>query len=264
VPPEIVIDIDRKTLTDGNRAVNVAREQANAQAIAQGQSLTGYWISERLADNIRIRFQTKTESAADGQPGVGPKGDPGEPGPMGLPGPQGPQGEVGPVGPAGEPGSPGGQGPAGPQGSPGAPGPAGPTGPKGDAGAAGAKGDKGDAGATGPKGDTGATGPAGPVGPAAVTPSASASGAPNTALTTTEVLIGSAQITPSKATSKILLIGRLEAMKDAGTTVRTVTTRIRRGTTSTGVTTVVEYSMRALADGSSTAARFELVAVDLG
>jgi hypothetical protein len=133
------------------------------------------------------------------------------------------------------------------------------------------------------------------VGPAGVTPSASASGAPNTALTTTEVQIGTVQVTPSKTTSKILLIGRLDALKDAGTTVRTATVRIRRGLTNTspqagrdsiirsqgvasspygpavilasdspGVTTAVDYSLRALADGASTAARFELVAVDLG
>lgn len=170
--------------------------------------------------------------------------------------------------------------------------PPGPKGDKGDPGLPGSKGDRGDPGLPGLPGLKGDKGDAGSAGTGNAIAS---SGAPNTALTTTEAQIAVVQIIPTKATSKILIVARLEFTKDTGTTVRTATARVRRGVVNTatlvgqpsivrsqgiastpygpttilgidspGTTAPVDYTLRASADGASSATRFELVAVDLG
>lgn len=57
-----------------------------------------------------------------------------------------------------------------------------------------------------------------------------ANGAVSVAMTTTEAQIGTASITPSSATAKVLVIAQAIFTKDATTTARTYTTRVRRGT----------------------------------
>src|SRR5262249_45309447 len=57
------------------------------------------------------------------------------------------------------------------------------------------------------------------------------SGTPATSISSTETQIATVSITPNATTSKILVLARVEYTKDTGTTVRTATTRVRRGTT---------------------------------
>jgi len=119
-------------------------------------------------------------------------------------------------------------------------------------------------------------------------------GTPGTAIGTTETQIGSVTITPRSVTSRIVIMARLECLKDTGTTSRRVTTRVRRGTANTdpqigvdsvidsqpvastlfgpavilavdtpAVTTTVTYSLRALIGATAaTVSRFEIVAME--
>jgi hypothetical protein len=191
----------------------------------------------------------------------GPKGDPGDPGPPGAdgapgqdgpPGADGNDGAPGATGPAGQSGATGPQGPAGPQGEPG---PAGATGPTGSQGPAGPKGDTGDTGPAGPPGaagaagSTGQQGPQGIQGPPGVDGAAGQQGIPgpqgpagtpnaegnaevtSRAISNVEALIGLSQaITLASSNSRVLVTAFAELIKDTGTTVRTATFRIRRGT----------------------------------
>jgi hypothetical protein len=115
-------------------------------------------------------------------------------------------------------------------------------------------------------------------------------------LTATEATVATATITPSSATAQIMLVGRVNFVKDTGTTVRTGTVRVRRGTANTdpqvgldsdvrsqgvassdygpgvvigfdvpGTTSPVTYSVRALASASLTGnAKYgEIIAVEM-
>jgi len=192
-----------------------------------------------------------------GNPGpTGPTGDTGPQGPIGLqgatgtqgiqgvPGATGPTGETGPQGATGAPGSQGIQGVKGDTGNTGA---TGPQGPQGNTGATGAEGPQGDPGATGAtgsqgiqgvKGDTGDTGAQGIQGiqgiPGATTigplNSQYASGAGPT-IGAAESQVGVVTITGVQVGSPVMVIARVNHTKDSGTTARTTTVRVRRGTT---------------------------------
>ena len=62
---------------------------------------------------------------------------------------------------------------------------------------------------------------------------ATANGAPATSLSSAETQIQTVTITPTSSSAKILILARVDIKKDVGTTVRTATTRVRRGTTNT-------------------------------
>ena len=64
-------------------------------------------------------------------------------------------------------------------------------------------------------------------------------GVGGTTISTTEVSIGTVTITPQNSTSKIQVVARMVAVKDTGTTRRTVTVRIKRGTTQVGQDCVI-------------------------
>jgi hypothetical protein len=125
----------------------------------------------------------------------------------------------------------------------------------------------------------------------------SQSQAPATQLSTAEVQIGNAvTITPSRLGSKILILASCDLTKDAGTTARTATIRVRRGITNAGTqvgrdaivrsqgvasveyttrtiiavdspntTNVVAYTVRGLvnAANASVASRMELIAIEI-
>jgi hypothetical protein len=64
-------------------------------------------------------------------------------------------------------------------------------------------------------------------------------GAGGDTITNSETLIGSVTITPTDSSSAIVLIARADIVKDSGTTRRTVTVRIKRGSTQIGEDSVV-------------------------
>jgi len=122
----------------------------------------------------------------------------------------------------------------------------------------------------------------------------SANGAPDTAIGTTATLVGSVTITPKTITSKIALTARADLLKDTGTTMRSATLQLRRGTANTdpqvglesmvdsqpvastrfgpavitttdapGVTTAVTYSLWVVgAAAGGTVPRFEITAAE--
>ena len=87
-------------------------------------------------------------------------------------------------------------------------------------------------------------GPIGPSGNAAALTTHFVSAAPAQALSSTEAVIGTATVTVDASTGKVLVVGVVDATKDTGTTARTLTLRIRRGTTTAG--TLVGQPMAAL------------------
>lgn len=60
------------------------------------------------------------------------------------------------------------------------------------------------------------------------------SGTGGTSLSTTETSVGTVTITPQSASSAIMIVARMTATKDATTTRRTVTARVKRGSTQIG------------------------------
>jgi len=65
------------------------------------------------------------------------------------------------------------------------------------------------------------------------------SGGNTVAIATTETTLGSVTITPQNSGTKIHVFARLNCLKDSGTTVRTVTMRIKRGSTQVGRDSVI-------------------------
>lgn len=268
----------------------------------------------------------KGDAGAQGE--MGPQG---LQGPQGLKGNTGNTGAQGPQGIPGETGPQGAKGDTGAQGVKGDTGATGPKGDKGDTGNTGAAGTNGWTpvlsivsdgerrvqqvvdwtGGSGTKPTTGqyvgasgltATlasavdirGAAGAGGAGTAGNLTQASGTANLGLTTTEAQVLSATITPSSTTAKIVVMATIDATKDTGTTVRTVTARIRRGTANTdtqvgvdsivssqgvasslfgpnvivasdvpGVTTAVTYTLRALASAALNANRYSLTVFEV-
>jgi hypothetical protein len=116
----------------------------------------------------------------------------------------------------------------------------------------------------------------------------------NFSLTTTEQGLLELSIFPSNVNARILVIARMDAQKDGGTTVRNATMRIRRGTTNGDVqigndsiinsinvaaapfgpavvqtydepntTDTVTYTLRALSSAALTATRFEITVIEI-
>lgn len=123
-----------------------------------------------------------------------------------------------------------------------------------------------------------------------------ANGAPATSMSSAETQIQTVSITPALSTSKILILARVDFKKDAGTTVRIATARIRRGTTNSdplvsqtsvtrsdnvasvdpmgpavilaidtpGTTSATTYRLSGQIDaGNETAERYEITAIEL-
>jgi hypothetical protein len=113
-------------------------------------------------------------------------------------------------------------------------------------------------------------------------------------LTTTEQGLLSITITPTNVDAKVFLIARMDAQKDGGTTVRSATMRLRRGTTNSdtqiggdsiinsinvaaapfgpaviqtfdepNTTSAVTYTLRALSSANLTATRFEITVFEI-
>lgn len=99
------------------------------------------------------------------------------------------------------------------------------------------------------------------------------SGTGTTAIGATETTIASITITPTNSASQIQVFARLNCLKDSGTTVRTVTMRVKRGTTQVGVDSVIRSQGVASSDfgpavvsdidthGSSSAITYNLLAL---
>jgi len=132
-------------------------------------------------------------------------------------------------------------------------------------------------------------------GPSAISGSVNsvgASGAGGTSIGASETLVGSVTITTQSASSKVLVLARAEFTKDNNTTRRTVTARVKRGSTQVGQDSVhvsrnvaltifgpcvvlavdtpgvegaVQYDMQALVNSASTAtsSKWEILAVEL-
>jgi hypothetical protein len=60
---------------------------------------------------------------------------------------------------------------------------------------------------------------------------ATSTGTAGASVSSAETQVTTVSITPNATTSKVLILARVDWSKDSGTTVRTVTTRVRRGTT---------------------------------
>jgi len=66
-----------------------------------------------------------------------------------------------------------------------------------------------------------------------------ASGTGGTSILSSETSIGTVTITPQSSTSSILITARMTATKDSGTTRRTVTARVKRGSTQIGQDSII-------------------------